>query len=160
MSLFVSSLLLSCLLLLPPLVLDSGKVRCTCRPSPPGGVTECQSGQNAICTGSGGVCKGSCVSFSNDLRPLAYSAELLSTLFAEKVRAEDLEKDPKGSKKILDEVVKLSDNGKSGNVTFKGRTRDFCVALSKAAKDKLKSASKALAAGTLYLTVPKVRRWP
>lgn len=108
MSLFVSSLLLSCFLMLPPLVVDSGKVRCTCRPSPPGGVTECQSGQNAICTGSGGVCKGSCVSFSNDLRPLAYSAELLSTLFAEKVRAQDLEKDPKGSKKSLTKSLSLA----------------------------------------------------
>lgn len=159
MSLFVSSLLLSCFLVLPPLVLDSGRVKCTCRPSPPGGVTECQSG-NAICTVRDGVCNGSCVSFSTELRPLAYSAELLSTLFAEKVQVEDLEKDPKGSKKILDEIVKLGEKGESGNLTFKGTKRYFCVGLSKVARDKLKSASKSLAASAVYLTVPKVRRRP
>ena len=157
MNFFVISLILSCLTLFL-LVPDSGKVRCTCRPSPPGGVTECQSGQNAVCTVSGGVCKGSCISLSTDLQPLQYSAELLSLLFEEKVRVQDLEKDPETSKKLLAEIMNLSKKGKTGTLIFNGRKYpDICIGLTKAAIDKLKLASKALPASK-KIHIPAVPR--
>lgn len=159
MNLFVSSLLLSCCLTFTPPLPDSGKTRCTCRPRPPGGITECQSGQNAICNGRGGECKGSCISVSPELRPLQFSAELLTQLFETKVSVADLEKDPNGSRKMLAEILKLSKNGESAKLTLRNITREVCVGLTDVAKKKLKSAIKALPVGAVYI-IPKGKiRW-
>jgi hypothetical protein len=159
MNFFVINIVLSFLTLFP-LVPDSGKVNCTCRPSPPGGVTECQSGQNAICTASGGVCKGSCISFSNELRPLQYSAELVSAALNKSVSESDLQRDPKGSKNLLDKLLEISKKGETGKVKHGGKEYLVCLGLNEVAKNKLKSASKGLATSILYMSIPKSKRWP
>jgi hypothetical protein len=96
---------------------------------------------------------------SSELRPLQFSAEVLTQLFETKVTVTDLEKDPKTSRKMLDEILKLSKNGESAKLTFKNITREVCVGLTDVARKKLKAAIKALAGGAVFI-IPKGRiRW-
>jgi hypothetical protein len=157
MKLFAGSLLLIlCLMPLP--FTPEGRVRCTCRPSPPGGVTTCQPGQTAICGGRKGVCQGSCISPSAQLQPLQYSAALLSAVTGKNVTEPELKKDPKASKKALEDMLKLGEQGKSGKIKFNGTEHDLAIGLSDVAKSKLKDAIKLLATLIpLGLPIPRIR---
>lgn len=160
MNSFVLSLALSFLMFFP-VVPDSGKINCTCRPIPPGGVTECQSGQNAICTSMGGVCKGSCIRVSDELRPLKYSAEVVTAVLNKNVSESELQKDPKGSKKLIDRLIKISEKGETAKIKHGGKEYLVCLGLNEVGKNKLKSASKALAASIILMSMPKNNnRWP
>jgi hypothetical protein len=155
MKLFASSILLSlCLILLPPAP-DSGRVRCKCRPSPPGGVTECESGQIAVCNSSGGVCKGSCISANAQLQPLQYSAALLTQVLDRDVSIEDLRKDPKASKRNFEALLKSSRDDKPVKLKYKGKEYIVSVGLTEVAINKLKAAGGALAINNrLHIPVP------
>lgn len=143
MSLFASSLLSFCLTL-TPVVPDIGRVPCTCQPSPPGGITECQSGQIAVCNSSHGVCKGFCYSPSEQMAPLQYSAALLTKVFAQEVSVEDLKKEPKDSKKSLEELIKSSQKDVPVKLKYKGVEHLISIGLTDAAVKKLKAAISAL----------------
>jgi hypothetical protein len=155
MKLFAASLLMLCVTL-PPHA-PEGEVRCTCRPSPPGGVTQCQPGQTAVCRGKGGVCQGSCVSLSAQLEPMRYSAELLKATTGEEVTEAALKKNPKEAKKLLERVIELSDRGKSGDIKVMGRKHYVGIGLSEVAKGKLKAAIKALVV-PVHVTIPPIFR--
>src|SRR2546423_290585 len=75
---------------------------CTCFPSPPGGITRCESGQTAICGYDElGRCDGRCVTIASDLAPLDYAAQLLSEIVAESVSTDNLEQDAKNCAVII-----------------------------------------------------------
>lgn len=150
MKLFVSSLLLSLYLMLLPPTPEKGS-RCTCRPSPPGAVVECQAGQIAVCGGSEGVCKGSCHSLNAQLQPLHYSAELLKVITGENVTADELKKESKASKKALEQILKLSGKDKAGKVVFRKKEHVVGIDLSDLAKNKLKAAVVALGATRVFI---------
>ena len=144
MKLFVGSLLLMLCMLLFPLP-PEGMVKCTCRPSPPGGVTQCQPGQIASCKGKGGVCMGSCFSPSAQLQPMQYSAELLSYITGKQVKVADLQKDPKAANEALRKLVEYSERDKSGDFKWGGIKYFIGIGLSDIAKSKIKAALGELA---------------
>ena len=140
MKLIVASLLLNFCLAFT-VVPDRGRVRCKCRPSPPGGVTECQSGQTAVCGASSGTCTGSCISLSAQLQPLQYTAALFSKFINEEVTVDDLMKDQKAARDSIKRTLEKSRNGKDFSITLKGKTFSGSVGLSEEATKQLKAAS-------------------
>src|ERR1043165_784270 len=157
MKLFVSNFTLGLFMALLSVAPDSGRARCTCRPSPPGGETVCESGQIAVCGSSDGVCKGSCISVSDRLQPLQYSAQVLSAVVGEGVTVEDLEKKRKDYKGIIDKLLNSSEKDKE--VTFEYHRKKFKVSigLSEIAKRKLTAAGLLLvpkAHGHLPIVLP------
>lgn len=150
MKLSVGSLLLSLFLALLSPAPEKGS-RCTCRPSPPGGVTECQTGQIAVCGGREGVCKGSCLSVNAQLQPLQYSAELLNVVTGEKVTADELKKESKDSKKALGQILKLSEKDRTGKVVFRKKEHVIGIGLPDVARNKLKAAIAALGGAKIFI---------
>lgn len=144
MKLSAGSILLSLCVAVLPATPAGGQVTCKCRPSPPGGVTQCQPGQSAVCNPQNGVCRGSCIDVDAQLKPLPYSAALLSKVLGVEVSVADLEKDPKGSKKLLEELFKISRRDRDGKLKYKGVEYILSVGLSEKAKSKLKAATSAL----------------
>lgn len=156
MKLFVSNLLLSLCLTLLPAVPDSGRPRCKCRPIPPGGETSCSSGQIAVCNSSKGVCQGACISVNAQLQPLPYSAQLFTELFKEKVSIEDLQKDQKAARSLINKVLESNLKDKDITIKLKGKKFFGSVGLSKVAIDKLKAALVMLGVKP-HLTIPRIR---
>lgn len=159
MNLFAGNILLSLWLTLIPVVPDGGGVRCTCRPSPPGGVTECESGQIAVCNSEGGVCKGSCFSVSAQLEPLPYSAALLTKVLAQEVSVEDLKKDSKSSKRNLEQLIKGSQKDEPVKLKYQGVEHLVSVGLTEVAINKLKAASSVLVVSKSRIGIGVGRPW-
>ena len=156
MKLFVGSLLLSLFAVsLPPAPEKGGK--CSCKPSPPGAVIHCQPGQVATCNPSTGVCVASCLPApASNQQPLQYSAALLSALTGTEVTETELKKNPKMSKKALEDIIRNSKKDKPGKFTYQGKEYNVGIGLSDAAKKMLQKSIKSLAAIAGVLVVPKI----
>lgn len=141
------SLLLSLGLTLAACGASLARSKCTCRPSPPGGVTECSAGQIAVCGDDGrGVCKGSCIDPpAADLQPMPYTAAVLRGVLRRDVTEERLRKEAKVFRPIVEKLIKSSRGDKTVTFEFEGARYRLGVGLSDAAENKLRAASAALA---------------
>ncbi|MBC8029570.1 MAG: hypothetical protein H7Z16_05610 [Pyrinomonadaceae bacterium] len=152
----VASLLLNFCLAFS-VVPDRGRVRCKCRPSPPGGVTECQSGQTAVCGANNGTCKGSCISVSAQLQPLQYTAELFSKVFNATVTVAALETDKKAWRKNTENVLKSNRTGQDVKIELNGKTFVGSFGLSELAKKNLLTVYSMLGGKNVHIRAPRIR---
>jgi hypothetical protein len=118
---------------------------CTCFPSPPGGITRCESSQTAICGYDElGRCEGRCVTIASGLAPLDYTAQLLSEIVGESLSADDLEGDARNCAVIANLLLDSSEENKAVKFKLNGRPHRVSVGLTEVAKKKLRAAARTL----------------
>ena len=124
--------------------------KCTCRPSPPGGTTQCESGAIAICGDAGdGTCHGRCiVPPGPDRSPfdyeLSFSAFLLGNIFHRNISTMELTDNPATFEQILTQLIKSSATDEPTKLAYKDRQVTVSIGMSDDAKNLLKSAQKQL----------------
>src|ERR1041384_6497123 len=95
---------------------------CKCYPSPPGGITECQPGQIAVCGDDGsGVCRGSCIGLSTQLSALNYAADLLSPILRKPISVNRLTRESYIFRPIITSLLGSSLYHQPVNFIFEGQ---------------------------------------
>jgi hypothetical protein len=136
--------------------------KCSCKPSPPGGTTECAPGQIAVCSASGdGTCHGSCINIpvrspidlgkgiGTEEEPksvdMIFAATLLSRIFGEKISVSQILENREAFEVIFDRLLESPRSDKAVTVVYNHQVFTVSVALTAVAEDELKSARAQLA---------------
>jgi hypothetical protein len=126
--------------------------KCTCRPSPPGGTTQCKSEEIAICgDGGDGTCHGQCIEPPEPSRgryDLDFSAFLVGKILQKDISTRELERNSDTFNQILAKLINSSGSDKTVKVQYKGQQENISVGLSDDAKKLLESAQTQLAGST------------
>jgi hypothetical protein len=143
---FVRNFLLGLLVTLFPIMPVMGQSHCTCRPSPPGGVTRChQSGEIAVCGDNGrGICEGSCISIKTDLSSLKFTAVALTRILEDEVSVERLSSEAETFKPIIASILASSQADEPVTINYKDKEFRVNVGLTRIATLKLEQARRKL----------------
>jgi hypothetical protein len=127
-----------------------GQCKCTCQPSPPGGVTSCPEGQIAVCgAASNSVCEGTCIEVKlrgnpPDANFSVYAAAVLSVVLNKKILQGDLEGQEKEALTAIQKLLISSEKNKLVNINFAGIQRAVVVGLPPRGEDQLRFALEQL----------------
>ncbi len=143
----VRNWLLMCLVLACFEGFAAAQCQCTCRPSPPGGTTQCSHGQIAVCGGSGdGTCRGSCISpLTSGAAGKTWSADsgaidMLRQILHVHITRRDVEGNRTAFDKALDKLIESSKSTEPVRIEFNQGVFVGNVGLSEDAEKQLKEA--------------------
>lgn len=121
--------------------LGFGECKCTCRPSPPGGVTKCERGQIAVCGDDGrGTCEGSCLTTPNQIEPLEFARQVLTSILKIEIPSDRMRGENQVFADIIDSLLKSHKNDETVTFSYKGREFKLSVGLTDNAVTKLEQA--------------------
>lgn len=125
--------------------LASAQCHCKCRPSPPGGTTQCESGDIAICSsGDDGTCHGSCIHVPRQTKALDLTATVFTKLFNQEISTSQILENRQAAETVIDRLIESSTLDKTVTVTYGSRRFTLSVGLSESAMTLLKSAKAQL----------------
>lgn len=144
MKLFVHSILLSLVVLAFSTISTYGQCSCKCKPDPPGGTTNCESGSIAVCGVKDGECEGYCLTIDEKgLNSLQYGARVLSLFFGY-ISTDDLRNNSDEAKQAIRAILR-SNGEDTVDIEFKEkRVNRITVNLSFDARSKLSQAIREL----------------
>lgn len=122
----------------------AAQTSCTCKPSPPGGKTECGQGEIAVCGVDDGVCVGRCITVEKgESHPLNVAAQLFTQIFQEKIWETDLQEHPEEAIKVIDTILE-NDGETQSELKFNKLKATICIGVTGIVREKLVRAKEKL----------------
>src|ERR1700722_19775427 len=146
MRVIVRSFICIYLVLIPCQAVATGQCKCTCRPSPPGGTTECTSEQIAICSdGGNGTCHGSCFDLPGTGGAADLAAAIFGKAFSRNISPADVRQSPTTFTAYLDRALESARSETTASFDYDDRTYRISFGMNEASLIILGNARARLA---------------